>query len=274
RILVESDDTILMVGNVAFPCGLSDPRQCDQYLAVVRLGRDGGVDASFNGDGKLIARIDCGTSPFDTYSTGLEGEVNVLIWAWPSAVELLQFPVGLVHRDGTIDPSFQRGASTPRVCNALAVESSPVIEFYSATLDHYFMTPDPAEFTALDNQVPKTWERTGRAFSAYPSEPAASPNAQPVCRYYGNPAPIPATHFFSPIPDEWAALAGRPEWVLESSDIFRVELPDTITGACASGTTAVYRLWNRRADTNHRHTTSAALRDEMIAAGYVSEGYG
>jgi hypothetical protein len=36
----------------------------------------------------------------------------------------------------------------------------------------------------------------------------------------------------------------------------------------------VYRLWDNRADTNHRYTTSAAIRDQFIAKGYVAEGYG
>lgn len=40
------------------------------------------------------------------------------------------------------------------------------------------------------------------------------------------------------------------------------------------GTVPVYRLWNQRDDSNHRYATSAAIKDEMLAAGYVSEGYG
>ncbi|MBI4740056.1 MAG: hypothetical protein HY777_00520, partial [Betaproteobacteria bacterium] len=36
----------------------------------------------------------------------------------------------------------------------------------------------------------------------------------------------------------------------------------------------VYRLWNQRPDTNHRYTTDPATRAQMIAKGYVAEGYG
>jgi len=36
----------------------------------------------------------------------------------------------------------------------------------------------------------------------------------------------------------------------------------------------VYRLYNNRADTNHRYTTSLAIRSQMIAKGYIPEGYG
>lgn len=35
----------------------------------------------------------------------------------------------------------------------------------------------------------------------------------------------------------------------------------------------VYRLWNQRADSIHRYTTRAAIEAEMLAAGYVAEGY-
>jgi hypothetical protein len=36
----------------------------------------------------------------------------------------------------------------------------------------------------------------------------------------------------------------------------------------------VYRVWNQRFDSNHRYTTSTAIRDQMVARGGVAEGYG
>jgi len=36
----------------------------------------------------------------------------------------------------------------------------------------------------------------------------------------------------------------------------------------------VYRVWNARTDSNHRYTTSIATRDQMVARGYIAEGYG
>jgi hypothetical protein len=36
----------------------------------------------------------------------------------------------------------------------------------------------------------------------------------------------------------------------------------------------MYRLWNQRADSNHRYTTNPAIRDLMIQQGYIAEGYG
>jgi hypothetical protein len=51
-------------------------------------------------------------------------------------------------------------------------------------------------------------------------------------------------------------------------------LPNPISGTCQPGTQAVYRVWNKRADTNHRYTTSLVVRDQMVAKGYVPEGSG
>jgi hypothetical protein len=65
-----------------------------------------------------------------------------------------------------------------------------------------------------------------------------------------------------------------PDWLVESDNVFQIHLPDKATGACPDGTIPVYRLWNQRADSNHRYTTSTAIKAQMLAAGYVAEGYG
>ena len=53
-----------------------------------------------------------------------------------------------------------------------------------------------------------------------------------------------------------------------------VALPDAQSGACPTATTPVYRVFNVRADANHRYVTSTALRASMLAAGWIPEGYG
>ena len=72
------------------------------------------------------------------------------------------------------------------------------------------------------------------------------------------------------------AIARFPSFVLETDAAFYALLPNAINGECPQGqfVVPVYRLWNARADTNHRYTTSLSLRDTMVAQGYVSEGYG
>jgi len=65
-----------------------------------------------------------------------------------------------------------------------------------------------------------------------------------------------------------------PTYTYETASAFFIELPDAASGACAAGTVPVYRLWNNRADSNHRYTSDRSTRDQMIAKGYVAEGYG
>lgn len=64
------------------------------------------------------------------------------------------------------------------------------------------------------------------------------------------------------------------EWLLESDNVFQINPPDKPTGACPDGTVPIYRLWNQRGDSNHRYATSVAIKNQILAAGYVSEGYG
>ena len=63
-------------------------------------------------------------------------------------------------------------------------------------------------------------------------------------------------------------------WLFESDDVFKVALPDPSSGQCANGTIPIYRAWNNRVDSNHRYTTSTAIRDLMLSRGYIAEGYG
>jgi hypothetical protein len=104
----------------------------------------------------------------------------------------------------------------------------------------------------------------------------------PVCRFFIPPG----SHFLSASEEECNATGfGHPEFVLETRAAFHVVLPNTVTGDCPHGVGyafapisidfyPVYRLWNARADTNHRFTMSTLVRDEMLSKGWVSEGYG
>lgn len=146
-----------------------------------------------------------------------------------------------------------------------------VVEFYNAGQDHYFITAAPAEISDLDHGVHPGWVRTGLGFNAYA---AATTGASPVCRFYIPPA-LGDSHFYSASPAECAqVLATYPSFVYESPNVFYIGLPDVVTGACAAGTIPVYRVWDQRVDSNHRYTTSLSIRQQMVAAGWVAEGYG
>lgn len=152
----------------------------------------------------------------------------------------------------------------------------PIVEFYNATLDHYFITSIAKEISDLDSGVHVGWARTGESFSAYAVGSSGRTGRRPVCRAYGNPAAGLDSHFYSAVPRECIATITNfgDDWLLESTDVFDIELPDTTTGACPADRVAIYRLWNNRVDSSHRFVKTLALRAQMIARGFISEGYG
>jgi len=146
------------------------------------------------------------------------------------------------------------------------------VEYYYRALNHYFVTAAQAEINALDGNVFPGWQRTGSSFKAYL---AATAGASPVCRFY-IPPPYDS-HFYSASPAECAQVrAAYPFFVYESPNVFYIALPDPTTGACPPATMAVYRLYNNGmgGGPNHRYTTSATIKAQMIAQGWIPEGYG
>jgi len=154
--------------------------------------------------------------------------------------------------------------------------NATVVEYYRADVDHYFMTASPAEQAALDDGVLKGWTRTGVTFLAWADAAHASATAQPVCGYYGRPEAGLDSHFYSAFADECADVAARfpTAWQFESPAVFYVETPDRTTGACPAGTDPVYRVYDNRADANHRYMVSLSVRASMEARGWVPEGHG
>jgi hypothetical protein len=163
----------------------------------------------------------------------------------------------------------------------------PMVEYHNALQDHYFVTGAAQEIALLDTGNTGDWSRRGNApaFMAmdrpYRALHLASGNeyAQPVCRFFIPPA----SHFLSVSADECAQVATKhPEFVLETSAAFYAWLPDPLTGKCpvlrakigGFEFQPVYRLWNGRADTNHRLTVDKRERTAMVANGWVAEGYG
>jgi uncharacterized delta-60 repeat protein len=151
------------------------------------------------------------------------------------------------------------------------LRASPVIEYYNASLDHYFITSFVDDMNALDSGHFAGWTRTGYTFNAGSGIPGLSA----VCRFY-IPPPYGDSHFFSASPDECAEVATRfPAFVLETPSAMKVGLPESVTGVCAPSTSMpVYRVWDQRLDTNHRYTTDRDVRNAMVAKGWIAEGYG
>jgi hypothetical protein len=153
---------------------------------------------------------------------------------------------------------------------------SLVVEYYNRTLDHYFITQNASEMADLDSGVHAGWVRTGQSFLAYlPGE--SDGRGKGTHRWYGLPSAGLDTHFFTASSTEWYQFTRadyRWSWVSEGLFAFEIALPDVVSGACEPGTVPVYRLWNRRSDSNHRYTTNAESKQAMIGQGWVPEGYG
>jgi hypothetical protein len=163
-----------------------------------------------------------------------------------------------------------------------------VIEYYNATLDTYFNSGSQPDIDALETGRIPGWQGVHEGLSSFlaSSVPVSFGAAYgfgaiefvPICRYY---AP-PASHFLSASADECDLVARLyPEYVLETRVAFYAVLPNPVTGECPPDGGAgpailaflpVYRLWNQRTD--HRFTPSLGARAEMIANGWISEGYG
>jgi hypothetical protein len=150
-----------------------------------------------------------------------------------------------------------------------------LVEFHHTALDHYFLTSDPTEIADLDNGVHPGWRRTGEVLPLYDAGSPMLAGSTPVCRFAGNPAKGLGSHFYSASPAECDEVGRRfgDDWLFESAEVFRVHAVST-AGVCPANTKPVHRLYNNRADVNHRYTTSAAIAQSMIAQGSIAEGWG
>lgn len=150
------------------------------------------------------------------------------------------------------------------------VVGDDVVEYYNEALDHYFITRLPSEVAILDAGVQiKGWVRTGQILRAHSAPQAGT---SPVCRYYLPPL-FGDSHFFGRGTVECDATGqAHPAFVLEDPAFLHVYLPTA--GVCQAGTRPVYRVFSNRPDANHRYMVDRAIRDEMVAKGWLAEGDG
>jgi len=150
----------------------------------------------------------------------------------------------------------------------------PAIEYYYAPWNHYFVTAIQAEINALDSGVFGAWVRTGLAFNVYPTAGAPA-GSVPVCRFFSTAFDPKSSHFYSAIPAECNALMTTAGWQFEAY-VFNVLPPAVADGSCPAGTLPVYRVYNdgQGGAPNHRFITDLGVRQQMLAQGYLPEGYG
>jgi mono/diheme cytochrome c family protein len=146
-------------------------------------------------------------------------------------------------------------------------------EFHHAAFDHYFITTVADEITKLGNGTFAGWSPTGRTFNVYLATGAPAGTAR-VCRFFSAAFAPKSSHFYTPSASECALVQASADWSFEG-EVFNVP-PVAADGSCPSGTLPVYRLYNNGmgAAPNHRYTTDATVRAQMIAAGWVPEGSG
>jgi hypothetical protein len=160
--------------------------------------------------------------------------------------------------------------------------TTPVIEYYSPSLDHYFMTLDPNDIAQVEAGRYGDWKRTGQAFNAWARASDAPPNAVPVCRFY---ALGPNSHFYTGSAAECDFLKGLEQqgraqdaaagrrfmgWAYEGIAFYTV-LP--VNGDCPAGMKPVFRHYNDRYeynDSNHRFTSD--VRQRYAMSGWNDEG--
>jgi hypothetical protein len=186
--------------------------------------------------------------------------------------------VSAINRTGAVIPNVATNFSG----KAVSLPALPVaaIEYYHAGLDHYFISSLQVEIDTLDTGLISGWARTGQTIKVFPTQASGGAGVNPVCRFYIPPV-HGNSHFFTASPTECNLVVQKTAtdpnfsgYVFESPNVFFEALPNTTTGACPTGMGPVYRLWNQRIDSNHRYTSSAATKAQMVAAGYVAEGYG
>ena len=162
--------------------------------------------------------------------------------------------------------------SPPGPFSNVPIRSVPVVEYYHAAFNHYFITALPREIAILDRGIIAGWSRTGLEFGAF-VQPVSG--TSPVCRFFSAAFAETGAHFQTPLASECAAVRKHAEWSLESDEAFYVFLPNA-DGTCGGRRRPVFRLYNNgeTGAPNHRYTTDVAVREQMIAQGWIAEGIG
>jgi len=146
------------------------------------------------------------------------------------------------------------------------------IEFYNASLNHYFLTAVPQEADAIDKgAVGPGWIRTGFTFRAYAADVDAK-EALPVCRFFGTPGLGPDAHFFTADAAECGLVKANPRWLYEGI-AFRALV--ATTGSCPPGSAAVVRFYSPGltvSASRHRYVRDVAEIARMRSAGWIEEG--
>jgi len=144
-----------------------------------------------------------------------------------------------------------------------------VVEFRNDSLNHYFLTAEPADSALLDaGVIIPGWTRTGLNFKAWGRD---DPRGVPACRFFGTPGVGPNSHFYTISDYECGLIKANPAWIYEGI-AFNAEAP--AGEVCAANRVPVTRLYNKAIgdQVSHRFVTSHSEMREMVQRGYMVEG--
>lgn len=185
------------------------------------------------------------------------------------------FVVTAVSRSGSVADFSQPSTffSVVRTAAQPAGKPSVIVEYFHEVFKHYFNTLEQHEIDLLNAGAFSGWSRSPGSFIAYANAQDAPVGTVPVCRFFSGQY---TAHFYTADASECQAVIDRwPDaWTLETRNAFYIYVPDKITGQCAPELMPVYRLYSTRSGPNHRYVTDRDLRDVMVRAGWVAEGYG
>ena len=314
-VKVQADGGLVMVTSDCLDAFCEEP-----VLAARRYDALGNVDSGFGEGGKTIFRLLPNERDSRSYAhttalwLGPDGNLTLLMRAQRqfgsfgiSATGTLAYRL---NADGTLDKTFENakvilnqqdgdflqlddgrllrpgyvdgGCAPIKYLTDTPRTAAAVVEYFSPSLNHYFMTAHEFEKDFVERGLAGDWKRTGQIFGAFSIE-APMPGTSPVCRFYGGANGGPNSHFYSAEKFECDILArieaqtppDQPAWRFER-EAFRITVP--ASGICPPNLTPLYRLYNRAGepgrdrDPNHRYTTDLGIHAEMQAQGWVSEG--
>ena len=176
----------------------------------------------------------------------------------------------IVARYSSNSPNLLASTSAPFVQSV--ADTLTAVEFIHSQWGFYFVTSFAPEISALDGGAfGGVWQRTGQTFPVWERQ---DPGTSPVCRFFSTSFAPRSSHFYTPFASECETVKGNPDWQYEGVS-FYLKTP-TEHGSCPVGSAPLYRLYNNGMGgaPNHRYSTSAAVANQMVALGWVPEGFG
>ena len=197
----------------------------------------------------------------------------------PSTASVRSATLSIAHNA----PSSPSNVSLAGTGVANTSPTTPMIEYYYAALDYYFITSRATDISALDTV--SGWSRTGQSFKVYTTQQSGSLGLN---RYFFDQIAVNNTrgsHFYTVVQTEKDALAS-----LNPANAQTPRLPynegidsyafpplvEGVGGSCSAGQVPVFRVFRGSLrfpdDGNHRFTTDSAIYNSFVGLGWDGEG--